>query len=168
MRTLPITRDPRRGLLPHTSADGADVHVDDAEYIRSGTPAPYSPILEMPRPPTRYGIRRVPRGTHDHRRRRPDVAGDCWSGTPPGTPGSRGPSASGVRCPHHRRLDLQHERPDDLPFKAACTDFPLNRTTAAVLADEEYRWPPSPTAPTSPPAPERPCGASRAGRCVVA
>ena len=30
-------------LLPHTGADGADVHVDDAEYIRAGTAAPSTP-----------------------------------------------------------------------------------------------------------------------------
>ncbi len=128
-------------LLPHTGADGADVHVDDAEYIRAGTAAPYSsPILEMLDRLPGMGFAACPVARTITDGDVLDVAGGLLVRHTPGhTPGhvSLLHRESGVLITGDSIFNMNGRM--TWPFKAACTDFPLNRTTAAVLADEEYQ-----------------------------
>lgn len=128
-------------LLPHTRAEGADVHVDDAEYIRAGTPAPYtSAVLGWLDRLPGMGFSPCPvlRTLTDGEVI--DVAGGLRVLHTPGhTPGhvSLLHQQSGVLITGDSIFNMNGRM--TWPFKSACTDFPLNQRTAAVLADEDYQ-----------------------------
>jgi glyoxylase-like metal-dependent hydrolase (beta-lactamase superfamily II) len=128
-------------LLPHTRAEGTDVHVDDAEYIRAGTPAPYtSPVLGWLDRLPGMGFSPCPVARTLTDGEVIDVAGGLRVLHTPGhTPGhvSLLHQQSGVLITGDSIFNMNGRM--TWPFKSACTDFPLNQRTAAVLADEDYQ-----------------------------
>lgn len=128
-------------LLPHTRAEGADVHVDDAEYIRAGTPAPYSSgLLQMMDRLPGMGFTACPVVRTIHDGEVLDVAGGMLVRHTPGhTPGhvSLLHQVTGVLITGDSIFNMAGRM--TWPFASACTDFPLTQQTAAVLADEDYR-----------------------------
>jgi len=128
-------------LLPHTRATGAYVHIDDADYIREGTPAPYtSAVLGMLDRLPGMGFPACPVDrTITDGEVIPVAGGLQVLHTPGHTPGhvSLLHQSSGVLITGDSIFNMNRRM--TWPFKMACTDFPLNKRTAAVLADVEYR-----------------------------
>lgn len=127
-------------LLPQTSADGAHVHAEDADYIRQGKPAPSSGSFSRmmsKMPGMKYAAIPVIEELHDGQVL--DVAGVMTVHHTPGhTPGhvSLVHEESGVLITGDSIFNMTSKI--SWPLAGVCTDFPLNRVTAAVLADVDY------------------------------
>lgn len=128
-------------LVPLTSTDGATVHTDDAEYVRSGRSAPGSGVANvLNRLPGMGGWTPCPVAATVSDGDVLDVAGGLQIHHTPGhTPGhiSLLHPASGVLITGDCIFNMNGRM--TWPFKAFCTDFPLNQRTAATLADLDYR-----------------------------
>ncbi|MCU0277732.1 MAG: MBL fold metallo-hydrolase [Candidatus Nanopelagicales bacterium] len=127
-------------LVSRSRASGATVHVDDAERVRTGVPAPaQGTFVQITNKIPGFGWKPCPVVQEVHDGDMLDVAGGMSVHHTPGhTPG---------------HISLVH-RPSEVlitgdaifnmnaklswPFAMACTDFPLNQQTAAVLADLDY------------------------------
>lgn len=126
-------------LLPQLRAEGAEAHLDDAAYLEAGRPAPAHGFgLMMQRLPG-MGFAPVPVSATLQDGQLLDVAGGLRVHHTPGhTPGhvSLLHEPSGVLITGDSIFNMNGRM--TWPFKAFCTDFPLNQRTAAVLADLEY------------------------------
>jgi glyoxylase-like metal-dependent hydrolase (beta-lactamase superfamily II) len=127
-------------LLPDTGADGAEVHADDADFVRQGRSAPSATALAsmFTRLPG-MGFRPCPVTATLTDGQVLDVAGGIVVHHTPGhTPGhvSLLHPDSGVLITGDSIFNMSGRM--TWPFKAFCTDFPLNRRTSAVLADLDY------------------------------
>lgn len=127
-------------LLPSTQADGAVVHADDAEYVRTGTPPPAgSRLAQVINRIPGFGWKPCPVSGTVTDGEVLDVAGGLVVHHTPGhTPGhvSLLHGESGVLITGDSIFNMNGRM--TWPFKSFCTDFPLNRRTAAVLADLDY------------------------------
>lgn len=127
-------------ILGQSSARGAHVHVDDAALVEAGKPAPASGKLSRVMqylPGMTY--RPVPVISQLHDGQELPVAGTMTVLHTPGhTPGhvSLLHHESGVLITGDSIFNMNHKL--SWPVAGVCTDFPLNRVTAAVLADVDY------------------------------
>jgi glyoxylase-like metal-dependent hydrolase (beta-lactamase superfamily II) len=127
-------------ILQRSSAQGAQVHVDDAALVRAGKPAPASSKLSgllQHLPGMTY--RPVPVVSELVDGQELPVAGTMTVLHTPGhTPGhvSLLHRDSGVLITGDSIFNMNHKL--SWPVAGVCTDFPLNRVTAAVLADVDY------------------------------
>ncbi len=127
-------------ILRQASARGAHVHTDDAGLVESGKPAPATGKLSrlmQHLPGMTYTPVPVIRELHDGQELA--VAGTMTVLHTPGhTPGhvSLLHHDSGVLITGDSIFNMNHKL--SWPVAGVCTDFPLNRVTAAVLADVDY------------------------------
>lgn len=128
-------------IVEQSSADGAVVHEDDAESVRTGNPPPPgSGVARVFNRLPGLGFRPCPIAATVVDGDVLDVAGGLQVHHTPGhTPGhvSFLHVNSGVLITGDSIFNMNGRM--TWPFKAFCTDFPLNRQTAAVLGDLEYQ-----------------------------
>ena len=128
-------------LLPKTSAQGTIVHADDAAFVRAGRAAPASGTfnrLLQGLPGMKYTP--VPVMTELRDGDVLEVAGTLRVHHTPGhTPGhvSLLHEDSGVLITGDSIFNMNSRLA--WPIAGVCTDFPLTKVTAAVLADVNYR-----------------------------
>jgi glyoxylase-like metal-dependent hydrolase (beta-lactamase superfamily II) len=127
-------------LLRQASAPGAHVHTKDAGLVAAGKPAPAATRINrlMQRLPG-MTYRPVPVIQELHDGQQLSVAGTMTVLHTPGhTPGhvSLLHHDSGVLITGDSIFNMNHKL--SWPVAGVCTDFPLNRVTAAVLADVDY------------------------------
>ena len=126
-------------LLPRTSADGTVVHAEDAHYVEAGQAAPASGMGKIVQRLPGQGFAPVPVTHQAVDSELLEVAGGLQVHHTPGhTPGHMSllHPASGVLITGDSIFNMAGRM--TWPFKAFCTDFPLNKQTAAALADLDY------------------------------
>ena len=127
-------------ILSQSSARGAHVHADDAALVQAGKPAPATGKLSrlfQHLPGMTY--RPVPVVSELVDGQELSVAGTLRVLHTPGhTPGhvSLLHLDSGLLITGDSIFNMNHKL--SWPVAGVCTDFPLNRVTAAVLADVDY------------------------------
>jgi glyoxylase-like metal-dependent hydrolase (beta-lactamase superfamily II) len=127
-------------LLPTTSARGASVHLDDAEFVDRGSPPPASGVGKILQRLPGFGWKPVPVAESLTDGDVLDVAGGLQVHHTPGhTPGhiSLLHPDSGVLITGDAIFNMAGRM--TWPVKAFCTSLPLNKRSAAVLADLDYR-----------------------------
>lgn len=127
-------------LVPQTRAGGATVHVDDAKYVREGKAPPGSGLGNVLSRMPGMGWKPCPVAATVQDGDVLDVAGGLAVHHTPGhTPGhvSLLHQLSGVLITGDAIFNMNGRM--TWPFKAFCTDFPLNEKSATVLGDLEYR-----------------------------
>lgn len=126
-------------LLPATSARGTSVHVDDAGFVERGSPPPGSGMGKVLIRLPGFGWKPVPVAESLADGDVLDVAGGLQVHHTPGhTPGhvSLLHLESGVLITGDAIFNMAGRM--TWPVRAFCTSLPLNKRSAAVLADLDY------------------------------
>lgn len=130
-----------KAIVSRTRAAGASVHVEDADYVRTGGPPPSSSRVTtlMNRLP---GLGWAPCPVAEELvdgETLPVAGGLIVHHTPGHTPGHMSllHPETGVLITGDSLFNMAGRM--SWPVRAFCTDFPLNQQTASVLADLDYR-----------------------------